>query len=93
MLRSSQTPKEVNSAGNNGLFYGNPEQLLHQLTGVAAAVALAVIGTFVILKVIGLFVPLRVSKEEELIGLDVSFHEEPAYHTENQSTNRSISGL
>lgn len=85
--------KEVNSAGNNGLFYGNPEQLLHQLTGVAAAVALAVIGTFVVLKVIGLFVPLRVSKEEELIGLDVSFHEEPAYHTENQSANRSISGL
>ncbi|MED4286840.1 ammonium transporter [Priestia megaterium] len=76
--------KEVNSDGNNGLLYGNPEQLFHQVNGVAAAVILAATGTFVILKIISLFIPLRVSKEEELIGLDVSFHEEPAYHSEIQ---------
>ncbi|MFC4323627.1 ammonium transporter [Litchfieldia salsa] len=72
----------VNSAGNNGLFYGNPEQLLHQLIGVATAIVLASVGTFVILKVIAIFTPLRVSKEDELMGLDLSFHEEPAYYSE-----------
>lgn len=75
--------KTVNSAGNNGLFYGNPEQLLHQLIGVGTAVVLATVGTFIILKVIGLFTKLRVSKEDELMGLDLSFHEEPAYSTVN----------
>ncbi|PGT76713.1 ammonium transporter, partial [Bacillus sp. AFS040349] len=52
--------KSVNEAGNNGLFYGNAEQLLHQCVGVITAVALAAIGTFVILKVVSLFTPLRV---------------------------------
>lgn len=73
--------KAVNPAGNDGLLYGNPGQLIHQFVGVAAAVVLAGVGTFVILKVISLFVSLRVSKEEELMGLDLSFHEEPAYNT------------
>lgn len=72
--------KDVNPAGNNGLLYGNPEQLLHQSIGVVIAVALAAVGTFIILKLMGLFIQLRVSKEEELMGLDLSFHEEPAYN-------------
>lgn len=72
--------KSVNEAGGNGLFYGNPEQLLHQLVGVGTAIVLAVVGTFIILKVISLITPLRVSKEDELMGLDLSFHEEPAYN-------------
>lgn len=77
--------KSVNEAGNNGLLYGNPEQLLHQLVGVGAAVLLASVGTFVILKVISLFTAIRVSKEEELMGLDLSFHEEVAYNSTTQS--------
>lgn len=71
----------VNEAGNNGLFYGNPEQLLHQFIGVGTAIVLASVGTFIILKVISLVTPLRVSKEDELMGLDLSFHDEPAYST------------
>ncbi|MCF8564941.1 ammonium transporter [Alicyclobacillus tolerans] len=35
--------------------------------------------TFVALKVIGRFVPLRVSKEDELLGLDLSLHGTSAY--------------
>jgi len=74
----------VNEAGNNGLFYGNPEQLLHQLMGVGASVIITVIGTYVILKFIGLFTPLRVSEEEEITGLDLSLHAEPAYHSNDE---------
>jgi ammonium transporter, Amt family len=71
--------KSINPAGNDGLLYGNPQQLLHQFIGVSTAIVLAIVGTFVVLKIISLFVPLRVSKEDELLGLDLSLHEEPAY--------------
>ncbi|MCP3763834.1 ammonium transporter [Domibacillus sp. A3M-37] len=88
--------KSVNPAGNDGLFYGNPEQLLHQFAGVGTAVLLSGVGTFIILKVMGMFMQLRVSEEEEMMGLDLSFHEEPAYNTENQEKveeHKNISGM
>jgi Amt family ammonium transporter len=69
----------INAAGGNGLFYGNPKQLGVQLVAVAASWAWAGGGTFVILKVVNLFVPLRVDEAEEMQGLDVSQHGEPAY--------------
>ena len=69
----------VNPAGANGLFYGNPAQVGYQLVGVAVSWGLAAGGTFVILKVIGLFMPLRVSRKEELEGLDISQLGEQGY--------------
>lgn len=81
----------VNEAGKNGLFYGNPELLLHQVIGVATAIILGAVGTFIILKLISVFTPLRVSKEDELMGLDISFHEEPAYNQTEQSGDLTIS--
>lgn len=82
----------VNPAGKNGLLYGNPELLLHQFFGVATAILLGTVGTFIILKLIAIFTPLRVSKEEELMGLDLSFHEESAYNQTNQSNTLLESG-
>lgn len=78
--------KEVNPAGGDGLFYGHPEQVLHQLMGIGVTLVLAIAGTYIILKFISLFTPLRVSEEEELMGLDLSFHEEPAYNHTTQPT-------
>ncbi|MEW6182224.1 MAG: ammonium transporter [Bacillota bacterium] len=69
----------VNSAGFNGLFYGNPGQMGKQLIGVLTAWVFAAVGTFIILKVVGLFTPLRASEEEETLGLDVAQHGEDAY--------------
>lgn len=80
----------VNEAGGNGLFYGNPEQILHQLIGVVISVVITVIGTYLILKLIGLFTPLRVSEEEEITGLDLSFHAETAYHYENEGESTAF---
>jgi ammonium transporter, Amt family len=85
--------KAINPAGNDGLFYGNPEQLLHQLTGVGAAILLTVVGTFVILKLISLVTPLRVSEEEEKAGLDLSFHDETAYNTESTPVKKNLSNV
>ncbi len=69
----------VNEAGVNGLLYGNPHQLLVQLIAVVASIAFALIMTFIILKVISLFTPLRVTEEEEEMGLDLALQGEDAY--------------
>lgn len=71
--------KTVNSAGADGLFYGNPAQLGIQALSIAITIVLAVIATAVILKVVGLFTKVRATPEEEEIGLDLSMHGEEAY--------------
>ena len=62
--------------GISGLIEGNPRQLLVQLYGVVVTMAWAGAGTFVILKVVNLLMPLRVTREHEIMGLDVSLHGE-----------------
>jgi Amt family ammonium transporter len=71
--------KAVNEAGNDGLFYGNPELVTTQLIGVAASWAIAIVGTYVILKVIGIFMQLRATPEQEIQGLDITEHGERGY--------------
>ena len=62
--------------GIPGLIEGNPHQLLIQLYGVAVTLVWSGGATFVLLKLVSAFVPLRVSREHELIGLDISQHGE-----------------
>jgi Amt family ammonium transporter len=69
----------INAAGANGLFNGNPQQLLIQLVAVAATWGYAIVVTAVIVKVIDLTVGLRVREHEEALGLDASQHGEVAY--------------
>jgi Amt family ammonium transporter len=69
----------INSGAANGLFYGNPSQLVTQLVAVAAAWIFSGTMTFIILKLVNVFVPLRVSEKEEAMGLDLSQHSEVAY--------------
>lgn len=71
--------KAVNSAGADGLFFGNPAQLGIQLLTVMAVGAFSCVGTYAILKLVDLVVGLRVSEEDELTGLDLSQHDERAY--------------
>jgi Amt family ammonium transporter len=69
----------VNAGGADGLFYGNPSQLLAQL-GAAALVIVVSFGiTFVLAKVLDKTMGLRVSDAEEVVGLDISEHAERAY--------------
>lgn len=68
-------------ATESGMLYtGEAGQLITQIIGVAAGWAWAGIGTLIILSVIKIFVPLRVSREEEMTGLDLSLHNEVAYN-------------
>lgn len=71
--------KIINPAGNNGLLFGNPGQFTIQLIGVIVTMAYAAAVTFVLLKVLGAVMGLRVSDEEEVVGLDITQHEESAY--------------
>jgi Amt family ammonium transporter len=69
----------VNPAGFDGLFYGNPQQLLKQAVAVAAVAAFTAGVTWVILKVIDATIGLRVPEQEEVLGLDTTTHGEVAY--------------
>ena len=66
-------------SGANGLFYGNPGQLVAQFVAVAVTWAFSFVGTFVILKVLDRTVGLTVEEHEEAAGLDVAQHGERAY--------------
>jgi Amt family ammonium transporter len=62
-----------------GLVDGNAGQVLNQVIGSGIAWLLAIVGTLVILKIVDATVGLRVSKEEEIEGLDTSMHNEEGY--------------
>jgi Amt family ammonium transporter len=83
--------KVVNSAGNDGLFYGNAAFFLTQLKAMAIAVAYSFTVSFLIFKFINFILPLRVSSEEEEIGLDATQHDEK-YMQGTLLVRRSING-
>ena len=72
----------VNSAGKDGLIYGNPSQVLIQIAGVLVAYIIAAAGTFIILKFVDAIVGLRVHPEAEIQGLDINEHGEEGYGEE-----------
>ncbi|MDP2904703.1 MAG: ammonium transporter [Candidatus Omnitrophota bacterium] len=71
--------KAVNAAGANGLFFGNPKQLLIQALAVLVIAAYTFVVTFVIYKLVDLVIGVRVDESDELIGLDLTQHREQAY--------------
>jgi Amt family ammonium transporter len=68
--------KTVNSAGNDGLFYGNPAFFFTQLKAMLIVVAYSFTVSFAIFKFINFILPLRVSSQEEELGLDATQHNE-----------------
>ena len=71
-----------------GLADGNASQILNQLAGILIAAALAAVGTLVILKLVDLAIGLRVSKRDEITGLDATQHGEIAYVFETPSAEQ-----
>jgi Amt family ammonium transporter len=71
--------KAVNAAGADGLLYGNASLLVNQLLSVGAAIVFAFGMTWIILKVLDRTMGLRVDKDQELEGLDLSQHGESGY--------------
>jgi Amt family ammonium transporter len=59
---------------------GGAGQFVNQFKGVAFTMVFAGAATFVILKVVNALVGLRVSEEDETLGLDLTQHGESAYN-------------
>lgn len=62
---------------------GRAAQIINQAIGCAVAWGLAIVGTFIILKVVDATIGLRVTKEEEIEGLDLVLHGEEGYTMES----------
>lgn len=65
--------------GVDGALYGNLHLLGIEVFAIAVVGAFSFLCSYLILKVIGLVTPLRVTAEEEELGLDASQHDESAY--------------
>jgi len=62
--------------GTGGLIDGHPEQAISQIKGLAIVLAYDVVVSLIILKLIDWTIGLRVAKEVEMEGLDLSLHGE-----------------
>ncbi|HOG07696.1 MAG: ammonium transporter [Syntrophales bacterium] len=71
--------KAINAAGANGLFFGNPRQLLVQLLLVVIAPIFAAVMTWILFKVVDGWIGMRVEKQDEIVGLDLTQQSESAY--------------
>ncbi|MCP9765261.1 ammonium transporter [Lacihabitans soyangensis] len=64
------------AVSNQGLFFGETTLFIKHLVALVLVSAFAFIMSFIILKLTDILVPMRVSEEDELMGLDVSQHDE-----------------
>jgi Amt family ammonium transporter len=71
--------KAINSAGADGLFFGNASLLGIQAVSIVAAATYAFVVTWAILWVLRRTMGLRVDLEQEVEGLDLSQHGESGY--------------
>jgi ammonium transporter, Amt family len=76
LLTGLLATKAVNAAGNDGLFYGNAAFFLIQLKAMAIVVVYSFVVSYGIFKFINFVLPMRVSSEEEVLGLDATQHNE-----------------
>jgi ammonium transporter, Amt family len=72
---ANQHINAANTTGN-GLLFGETHLFMVHLITTIAVSAFIFGGTFILLKITDLITPLRVSEEEEKIGLDISQHGE-----------------
>jgi Amt family ammonium transporter len=69
----------INSAGANGMFFGNPRQLAVQAGAVAFIALYSFVVSLVLFKIIEKLVGVRVDVEQETEGIDISQHGETGY--------------
>ena len=69
----------INPMATNGLMFGETTQFFAQVISIVISIIFAAVGTLICAGIVKVFTPLRVSKQDELIGLDMSEHGELAY--------------
>jgi len=68
--------KAINPVGTDGLIYGGTDFFVKQLAGCGIVVAFSLVMGFILFKIVDVLNPIRVTVEEEEIGLDVTQHAE-----------------
>ena len=63
-------------AFDKGLIYGQTQTMLYHLIALVIVAAFSFFGSMLLYKITNLIIPLRVSEEQEAIGLDLTQHGE-----------------
>lgn len=66
-------------AREGGLITGETTLFLHHLLALALVSAFTFFGSYLLYRLVATFTPLRVTEEEEAVGLDISQHEESVF--------------
>ena len=74
----------LNPNVENGLFYGNYHLVIYQIIAVITVATFAAFMTYLIVKIMTLFGSIRVTEEEEELGLDLAQHGELAYENQKE---------
>jgi len=83
--------KAVNSAGKDGLFYGGGTSLLSiQALGVIAVVAYSFVVTFAIGKFLDKTIGMRISRDDEVEGVDLAEHAETGYEFDGRGGSGAV---
>ncbi|MBI1761785.1 MAG: ammonium transporter [Acidobacteria bacterium] len=64
----------------SGLLEGNGKQVVNQLVASLIAIVLGMVASYIILKIVDATVGVRVTGEDESVGLDLSQHGEEGYN-------------
>lgn len=72
---ASQHINAANTTGN-GLYFGETKLFITHLITLIAVSVFAFVGSYILLAITNAISPLRVSPEEEVLGLDASQHDE-----------------
>lgn len=76
LLTAVLARKSVNPAGADGLLHGNPDLLKYHLLALIIVGVFAFGGSYLLFKFVNLVLPMRVTPEQEQLGLDISQHGE-----------------
>lgn len=71
--------KMVNPSGSDGFFFGNPALFWIQIFVAFVCIVFSVLMTYVVYRVVDALVGMRVDRDDEVIGLDLTQHREMAY--------------
>ena len=71
--------KAINEAGANGLFFGNTKLFLIQGLYLIVCIAYAAAMTWMLFLLVDALFGMRVTKDDEMVGLDLAQHHEAAY--------------
>ena len=78
-------------AKEQGLLYGHSRTFLVHLAGLGVVAVYSFVTSIILYKISDLLVPLRVTADQELLGLDLSQHDETIFH--NKDFSRTPSGI